>query len=77
MIDLYCIYNRARGTDMISPMDLKTACVLLNTNSSKFYVKRYASGVLTIQSRKSYPLSHFVIKANLTKRATSKKLQKR
>ena len=23
LIDLYCVYNRSRGTDMISPEDLK------------------------------------------------------
>ena len=26
LIDLYCMYNRARGTDLISPDDLSIAC---------------------------------------------------
>ena len=26
LIDLYCMYNRARGTDLISPDDLLIAC---------------------------------------------------
>ena len=30
MIDLYCMYNRARGTDFISPEDLNLACAKLN-----------------------------------------------
>ena len=30
MVDLYCMYNRARGTDLISPDDLSIACNKLN-----------------------------------------------
>lgn len=26
LVDLYCMYNRARGTDLISPEDLNIAC---------------------------------------------------
>ena len=26
LVDLYCMYNRARGTDLISPDDLILAC---------------------------------------------------
>ena len=26
LVDLYCMYNRARGTDLISPDDLSIAC---------------------------------------------------
>ena len=26
LVDLYCMYNRARGTDLISPEDLNLAC---------------------------------------------------
>ena len=26
LVDLYCMYNRARGTDLISPDDLEIAC---------------------------------------------------
>ena len=26
LVDLYCMYNRARGTDLISPEDLLIAC---------------------------------------------------
>ena len=51
LIDLYCMYNRARGTDMISPEDMKLACIRLNQVSSRYMLKEYASGVKTIQSR--------------------------
>ena len=33
LIDLYCMYNRARGTDLISPDDLRIACTKLNESS--------------------------------------------
>lgn len=33
LVDLYCVYNRARGTDLISPEDLNIACFQLNKNS--------------------------------------------
>jgi ESCRT-II complex subunit VPS36 len=52
LVDLYCMYNRARGTDLISPEDLNVACSRLNNNSNKFMLKIYRSGVKTIQSSK-------------------------
>lgn len=30
MVDIYCMYNRARGTDLISPEDLIIACEKMN-----------------------------------------------
>lgn len=33
LVDLYCMYNRARGTDLISPEDLLIACSKLNLSS--------------------------------------------
>jgi ESCRT-II complex subunit VPS36 len=41
LIDLYCMYNRARGTDLISPDDLNIACSKLNATSTKFMLKNY------------------------------------
>jgi len=52
LVDLYCMYNRARGTDLISPEDLNLACGRLNNISQKFMLKVYRSGVKTIQSSK-------------------------
>lgn len=51
LIDLYCMYNRARGTDLISPDDLMIACKKLNETSTRFMLKTYPSGVVTIQSK--------------------------
>ena len=51
LIDLFCMYNRARGTDLISTSDMAVAAEKLNQTSSKFMLKRYPSGVLTIQSK--------------------------
>lgn len=48
LVDLYCMYNRARGTDLISPDDLKIACQKINESSAKFMLKKYPSGVYTI-----------------------------
>ena len=52
MVDLYCRYNRVRGTDLISPEDLLIACERINTSSARFMIKVYGSGVKTIQSSK-------------------------
>ena len=48
LVDLYCMYNRARGTDLISPDDLMIACKKMHESSSRFMVKRYPSGVYTV-----------------------------
>ena len=31
LVDLYCMYNRARGTTLISPEDLIIACEKINS----------------------------------------------
>tara|TARA_B110000285_G_C14776243_1_gene446355 strand:- start:293 stop:580 length:288 start_codon:yes stop_codon:yes gene_type:complete len=49
LIDLFCLYNRARGTDLISPEDMNVACAAMNDFSSKYMVKAYKkSGIKTI-----------------------------
>ena len=48
LVDLYCMYNRARGTDLISPEDLQIACEKVHSTSTKFMIKNYKSGVKTI-----------------------------
>ncbi|KAG6418128.1 hypothetical protein SASPL_120327 [Salvia splendens] len=53
MIDVYCLFNRARGTELISPDDLLRACSLWE----KFDVcvpvmlRKFDSGVMVIQSK--------------------------
>ena len=51
LVDLYCLYNRARGTDMISPEDLLIAVNQLNETSTKYMIRNYTSGLKTVQSR--------------------------
>jgi len=41
LIDLFCLYNRARGTDLVSPEDMNVACAAMNDFSSKYMVKAY------------------------------------
>jgi len=48
--DLYCIFNRARGTEMISPDDLYRACVLFEQLKLPVRLRRFDSGVLVVQS---------------------------
>jgi ESCRT-II complex subunit VPS36 len=49
MIDLFCLYNRARGTDLISPEDINIACMALNDFSNKYMIKKYTkSGIKTV-----------------------------
>ena len=59
LVDLYCMYNRARGTDLISPDDMNIACKKLNQNSAKFMLKEYASGLRTMQSKEFNAESYY------------------
>lgn len=51
LIDLFCMYNRARGTDLISTSDMSLAAEKLNQISSRFMLKKYPSGVTTVQEK--------------------------
>ena len=52
LIDLFCLYNRARGTDLVSPNDLSIACVTLDQTSQNFMLKTYTkTGIKCIQLR--------------------------
>ena len=48
--DLYCIYNRARRADLVSPEDLMTACQLLEKLQLPVRLHRFDSGVLVVRS---------------------------
>ena len=48
--DLYCLYNRARGTEMISPDDLYRACELLADLRLPIQLHRFSSGVLVVRA---------------------------
>jgi ESCRT-II complex subunit VPS36 len=48
--DAYCLYNRARGTDLISPEDMRRACLLFEKLNISMSVKTFDSGVVVIVS---------------------------
>jgi len=48
--DLYCIYNRARRSDLVSPEDLMTACKLLEKLNLPVRLFKFDSGVLVVKS---------------------------
>lgn len=49
LIDLYCLYNRARGTQLISPDDLLRACQLFASLGLKeLKLEKFPSGVLAL-----------------------------
>jgi len=47
--DVYCIFNRARGTALISPDDLVRACLLFDEIGLPFKLHKLKSGVLLVQ----------------------------
>ena len=50
LVDLYCMYNRARGTALISPEDLMIACEKLNNMpDNKVILRTFPSGVKVVQ----------------------------
>ncbi|XP_022131712.1 vacuolar protein sorting-associated protein 36 isoform X2 [Momordica charantia] len=53
LIDIYCLFNRARGTELISPDDLLQACSLWEKIDVPVMLRKFDSGVMVIQS-KSY-----------------------
>ncbi|XP_020583943.1 vacuolar protein sorting-associated protein 36 [Phalaenopsis equestris] len=51
MIDVYCLFNRARGTELISPEDLLQACALWEKYEVPVMLRKFDSGVMVIQSK--------------------------
>eukprot|EP00911_Craspedida_sp_UC1_P001735 UC1_evm1s1322 len=49
--DVYCIYNRARGSQLISPDDLVLACRQFDKLGLPLTLREYPSGVLIVQRR--------------------------
>lgn len=48
--DVYCLFNRARGTELVSPDDLLTAAGLFPSIGVPLRLRRFASGVMVVQS---------------------------
>ena len=50
LADVYCLFNRARGTELISPDDLLHAVDLFPAIGAGMHLRTFASGVLVVQS---------------------------
>ncbi|XP_061347500.1 vacuolar protein sorting-associated protein 36-like [Gastrolobium bilobum] len=51
LIDIYCLFNRARGTELISPDDLMQACSLWEKFDVPVVLRKFDSGVMVIQTK--------------------------
>ncbi|KAM5551144.1 hypothetical protein ABKV19_026128 [Rosa sericea] len=51
LIDIYCLFNRARGTELISPEDLLQACFLWEKFDVPVMLRKFDSGVMVIQNK--------------------------
>jgi ESCRT-II complex subunit VPS36 len=49
LTDVFCLFNRARGTNLISPDDLAEACQLLSTLNLGISKRTFPSGIVVIQ----------------------------
>ncbi|KAJ1632352.1 EAP30/Vps36 family-domain-containing protein [Pavlovales sp. CCMP2436] len=49
LTDVYCLFNRARGTEMVSPSDLLTACELLSELALPARLVTFSSGALALR----------------------------
>eukprot|EP01104_Vermistella_antarctica_P003410 TRINITY_DN135_c0_g1_i5.p1 TRINITY_DN135_c0_g1~~TRINITY_DN135_c0_g1_i5.p1 ORF type:complete len:276 (-),score=54.53 TRINITY_DN135_c0_g1_i5:72-899(-) len=47
--DVYCLFNRARGTELISPEDLVNACKLFEALKLPVRLRTFESGVLAVE----------------------------
>ncbi|CAD6229358.1 unnamed protein product [Miscanthus lutarioriparius] len=51
LVDVYCLFNRARGTELISPEDLLQACSLWEKVDVPVMLRKFDSGVKVIQTK--------------------------
>lgn len=49
LTDVFCLFNRARGTNLISPDDLSEACELLSTLNLGISKRTFPSGIVVVQ----------------------------
>ncbi|GJJ71162.1 ESCRT-II complex subunit VPS36 [Entomortierella parvispora] len=54
LMDIYCVFNRARGVELISPKDLHTACQLFPDLNLPLRLRKFDSGLLVIQTLARY-----------------------
>ncbi|XP_073009129.1 vacuolar protein sorting-associated protein 36 isoform X1 [Typha latifolia] len=51
LVEVYCLFNRARGTELISPEDLLQACALWEKFDVQVMLREFDSGVKVIQNK--------------------------
>lgn len=51
MVDLWAIYNRVRGIELISPSDLESAAKLFEKLDLPVRLRKFKSGLLVVQDR--------------------------
>ncbi|KAF3284623.1 hypothetical protein TWF173_008711 [Orbilia oligospora] len=51
LVDLWAVYNRARGIELISPSDLESAAKLFDKLQLPVRLRQFKSGLLVIQER--------------------------
>ena len=51
MADVYCLFNRARGTELVSPDDVLQACTCFPQAGVPLSIKQFSTGALVVQSR--------------------------
>jgi ESCRT-II complex subunit VPS36 len=49
LVEIYCAFNRARGTELITPDELLKACQLFRTFQLPLRLAKFESGVLVVQ----------------------------
>ncbi|RKP25657.1 EAP30/Vps36 family-domain-containing protein [Syncephalis pseudoplumigaleata] len=49
LTDAYCLFNRARGVELVSPQDLRKACALCDDMQLPIRIRQFSSGLLAIQ----------------------------
>eukprot|EP00775_Hariotina_reticulata_P005632 gene5632-5871_t len=47
--DVYCLFNRARGTELVSPDDLVQACLAFQEVGLPLRLRKFPSGVIVVQ----------------------------
>ncbi|KAF9922078.1 hypothetical protein FBU30_007830 [Linnemannia zychae] len=50
LTDVYCVFNRARGVELVSPKDLHMACELFEPLNLPLRMRKFDSGLLVIQT---------------------------
>lgn len=64
LVDLFAMYNRARGIALISPRDLMAACEMFDKLQLPIRLRKYRSGLIVVQE--AYRTPQVVIKSILS-----------